>query len=146
MTELQEHPKSAGKNFNYERAANVLVTAFISDDREASRKFGVCTRTIKNYRQKLGKDDYLTHLFLQKKEQYYEEEFSIQIRITMLKYLEFVCRTCDNIEVGDPKMIIAVTQAFKAISETYLTEKIINARLEKELLDLITYRKAQLFS
>jgi hypothetical protein len=52
----------AGKEFNYELAAQILVDAILSGDRAAAEKYGVATKTVLRHRQRMLLDDKLRAL------------------------------------------------------------------------------------
>ncbi len=126
-TETLELERKAGKNFDYERAANVLFSCLLNGIKQAAKDFGVSERTVSNYKARLGEDPYLAYLYTEKKNSY-DEELSIRLTKACNSCLDFIERAAQSDELS-PEMIHSVTGALKISADVRATEKLMSARI-----------------
>ena len=126
-TETLELERKAGKNFDYERAANVLLSCLLNGVKQAAKDFGISERTVSNYKVKLSQDPYLAHLYLQRKNAY-DAELSTRLTKACNSCLDFIERAAQSDEMT-PEMIHSVVGALKISADIRATEKLMSARI-----------------
>lgn len=112
---------------NYDRASAILVEAAFFGDVATARRWGVHTRTIENYRQRMDSDTQLVSLFQSKKESF-ESDWAKDIPMALRSAIRFLQTASQSVEVT-PESIHAVAGAAKILAEIGLTKEIIDARL-----------------
>ncbi len=126
-TETLELERKAGKNFDYERAANVLLSCLLNGVKQAAKDFGISERTVSNYKVRLSEDPYLAYLYTEKKNRY-DEELSIRLTKACNSCLDFIERAAQSDEMT-PEMIHSVVGALKISADIRATEKLMSARI-----------------
>lgn len=115
-------------SFNCERAAIILVEAAFFGDKPTARKFGVTTRTIQNYRQRLEEDDELSAFFTIKKQRF-EDEWADELPAAIRASIRFLARAAQEANPMDPNVIHSVAGALKILADVTLTKQVLDARL-----------------
>ena len=128
-TETQELVRKAGKNFDYERAANVLFGCLLNGVKQAAKDFGVSERTVSNYKVRLAKDPYLAHLYLQRKNAY-DAELSTRLTKACNGCLDFIERATQSADLS-PEMLHSVVGALKITSSVKTMDRLLNEKLNK---------------
>ncbi len=103
--------------FNAERASKILVEADFANDDEVAERWGITSRTIRNYRSRLETDKELSMLFQLKKQMFCrswvdDASETIKVGATRLKQLIRVASTEE-----DAKVIHAIAGACKIMGE-----------------------------
>lgn len=110
------------------RIAFILVEALYFGDITTSRRYGVATRTIRNYRSQLNINPELASLFLHSRKEF-EKDWSSRIPGAIISGVDFIARAMQEADPKDPDAINAVSNAVKTLSEVQLTKQVIDARL-----------------
>lgn len=97
-----------------ERKAQILVEAHFTNDQDVAERWGITSRTIRNYRKGLAKDAQLSTLFQLKKEHYEKEWKAEGVRFLRkaLAKLEALIEKADS-----PDYIPKVAGAIKIVGE-----------------------------
>lgn len=117
--------------FDKEKIVLILVEAFLEGDGKIAEKYGITTRTIRNYRKKLETDNELSQIFLKKKtevEKDWMHSIAPAIR-SSIKFLETASREADP---KDAQVISSVTSALKVLSEVQMTSELIDVRISQQ--------------
>lgn len=114
--------------FNNELAAIILVESVFFGDKTTAAKYGISTRTIRNYRKRLNEDTQFSASFQEKKERM-EREWAHEMPAAIRASIEFLRKAANDAKTDDPDAIHAVAGALKILSEVALTKEIIDARL-----------------
>jgi len=124
------------QSFNMERAAEVLLEAAISGDAQAAKKYGVSPRSLDNWRKRLNTDPIFSEFFQGKKalrDQAWGDKLPAAYN-AILQFLEESAKAASN---TDPESIKAMTLALKTLSEIRLTERVLDARLNRPPIEEI---------
>lgn len=113
---------------NYERAATILVEAAFSNDKTAAEKYGVTTRTVQRYRDRLETDDELALLVAIKKQRF-EDGWADELSGAIRSSIRFLQRAANEADPKDPAVIHAVAGSLKILADVTLTKKVLDARL-----------------
>ena len=106
---------------NYEKAAAILVESDFFGDDEVATRWGVTTRTIRNYRMRLVEDPQLSSLFQIKRQLFaasWVDDASKTLKIALDELSKRV-RTAQCEE--DAKVIHAIAGAAKIVGELKIT-------------------------
>lgn len=122
--------KTAGRNFNYEKAAMVLVNAILEGDKLTADKFGISVRTVKRYRELAKKDEYLAQLVTKRTDKFADDhdQMVAKANAAVIALLE---RTCAATEKADSDLLHATFGAYKIINENQLFRKLVNERAKQ---------------
>jgi hypothetical protein len=120
--------KGVVSRLDYDRVASILVEAAFFGDPQASQRWGITERTIRNYRAKLDEDSELSSFFLVKK-QAFESEWATEIPMAIRAGIHFLGEAAKKANPTDPDTIHAIAGAVKILAEVGLTKEIIDARL-----------------
>ena len=115
-------------NFKYELASIILVEAVFFGDKTTAAKYGISTRTIRNYRKRLSEDAKFSALFQEKKE-HAEQEWAHEMPAAIRASIDFLRKAANSAKTDDPDAIHAVAGALKILSEVAITKQVIDARL-----------------
>lgn len=109
------------------RAARALIEAHLHGDRKACESQGITDRTLRNYRAALSEDPELSALFLEHLRELtrrsWAEELDATLSLTVRKLAEHIA----YLEPGIPDSVEALTDAFRALSETAITREVLRA-------------------
>jgi hypothetical protein len=133
---LVSDSKNMARTFNYERAATIPAEAqFLSDD-QVAEQWGITTRTIRNYRERVVNDSELSDIFL-KKISAIGADWAQEMPEVLRAQLRFLKRAADEANPKDPETIHAIAGAYKLVFESGIMKAIVDARLA----DAGTYRQ-----
>lgn len=116
------------RRLDLDRVAAILVEALYYGDAQAAERWGITTRTIINYRNRLADDVELSRIFADKKDKF-ETEWASEIPAAMRAGLRFLMKAAEEADHTDPDVIHAVAGGMKIMAEIGLTKDIIDARL-----------------
>lgn len=114
-------------SFHYEKAASILAESALYGDKVTSEKWGITTKSIRNYRAKLAVNQQLSLLF-QLKRQQLESTWATEIPLALKAGIDFLKRATQSLDPADPKAIEAVTQSLKVLTEVLMTKEILDRR------------------
>jgi len=114
--------------FNYERASAALVDAAYMGDKDAAKKHGVTTRTIRNWRNRLETDARFSSFFREKKV-LVDQEWASELPSAIRASIRFVRESAKESKLGNPDSTKVVADALKILAEVALTREILDARL-----------------
>ena len=117
--------------FNSERAAAVLVDAAYMGDKEAAKKHGVTTRSIRNWRERLAEDAHFSAIFREKKN-LVDQEWASELPSAIRSAIRFLRESAKESKLGDSRAIAAMTDALKALAEVAVTREILDARFGRQ--------------
>lgn len=118
------------KRLNYELVAQILVEAAYLGDRETCEKYGITTRTIRNYRKRLREDAELSEIFRIKNRAFtsdWGDEASEAIQNT-IHFLGKAAASQDP-AMPNPDMIHAMAGSLKILSQVDMMKKVLDVRL-----------------
>ena len=132
--------KTAGRNFNYEKAAAVLITAIFEGDKAAADKFDISTRTVERYRKLVNTDEYLSELVAKRTTKLADnhDEMVIRANAAVIGLLE---RTCASTDKATSDLLHAAFGAYKVINENKLFRELVNARTKQVREDGALHRQ-----
>lgn len=113
---------------DYNRAASILIEAAYFGDKEAAERWGVTSRTIRNYRLRLDDDPQLSVIFHEKK-QLWESTWAEEAPAALRAGIRFLMRAAREANPKDPEAIHAVAGAFKLLAEIVFTKDVLDVRL-----------------
>lgn len=116
-----------GSSFDTERAATILVEAAYKGDKAATAEWGLTTRTLRNWRQRLNTDAAFAELFRQKRAAV-EKDWAQDAPQAIRAAIAFIQRAAANGKTT-PAMVHAVAGAMKLLADVTLTKQVLDARL-----------------
>jgi hypothetical protein len=119
--------------FKYDLAAQVLIEALFTTDDEACAKYGITSRTLRRYRQRLANDPLLEALFQTKKSKL-DDKWADTLPAAMREAVRAIAEICssmrtDPIARRNPFSLEKLAGALKLCADVYYTGKVIDARL-----------------
>lgn len=117
---------------NLERVARILVEAEYHKDQEVCEKYGITTRTLRNYRKKLAENSKLSDIF-RLKEKKYSADWAQDASVAISSAFRFLGKVIDQTDLkeADPAMIRAVAGAVKIMTQAEQTKRMIDARISE---------------
>lgn len=117
----------------YERAAAALIDAAFTTDQQSCDKYGITTRTLRNYRTMLAEDAAFS-AFFQKKKDSFDAAWVDELPKTLKKSIVLIAECTDAIRADarmkkNPAVLAAIAGAMKLCAEVYMTSRIIDARI-----------------
>lgn len=116
------------RKIDYNRVAMILVEAVWLGDQRTAEKWGITTRTIINYRNRLVVDKKLSEIFIHKNE-VFTNDWAAGIPSAIRAAISFLQEAAMKADPKDPAVIHAVAGALKMLAEVGLTKEVIDARL-----------------
>jgi hypothetical protein len=116
--------------FNYELAATVLVDAIYRGDEAAAQAYGVSTRSIRRWRERLHTDPRLA-TFVQTKREVAERNWSDSLAGAIRAGVEFLQRAARELDPANPEAVHAAAGALKILTEIAMTREVLSARLAR---------------
>lgn len=116
------------RKLNYDFAATVLVNAMQEGDELTCHKFGVSIKTIERYKKRVQHDPVLAEHVAQK-QQLVNRDWTADILPAMRAAIEFIRRAAESADTRDVNAIQAVAGALKVLSEIYMTQEVLVAKL-----------------
>ncbi len=110
--------------FPYEKAATILAECDFFGDKQASERWGVDVRTIRNYRARLSEDKHLTSLYLTKKQLLvsgWQQDLTKCLNIALQKLTELILD-----RDSEPRRITALTNAVKVVGELQIAADVLS--------------------
>ena len=107
----------ASPNFNYERAAMILVEADFFGDKETASRWGITDRSIRNYRSRLAEDRQLSALFQVKRQLFSASWVDDAAKTLKVGLAELNKRIPTARDEDDAKIIHAIAGAVKIVGE-----------------------------
>jgi hypothetical protein len=102
------------QSFHHEKAASVLAESALYGDKVTAEKWGITTKTIRNYRAKLATDSQLSVIF-QLKRQQLENIWVTELPLALKASIDFLMRATQSADPKDPESIKAITEALKVL-------------------------------
>jgi hypothetical protein len=124
--------KRARTKFNSQRSAIVLVEAEFFGDKGAASKFNVSTRSIRRWRERLETDNELAANVLKYREKFLKD-WTEELPLAIKKAIRFLITVPDNADTTDSKIIRAITEALKTLTEVSLTKGMLDARFASKV-------------
>lgn len=115
---------------DYPRIALILIESLFFGDNKAARRWGVTTRTIRNYRRMLEDSSELSTIFLERRREF-EADWAKRIPASIIAGIDFLGEAARKADVTDPEVIRAVSEAVKTLAEVGLAKEIIDARFNQ---------------
>jgi len=115
--------------FRPERAAGVLYDATLMSDRVACERWSISRSTLQNYRRRWATDPDLQA----KLDEYRErraQAWAERLPETLEQAVLFLQRAARQADPTDPEAIREVTRAVQVLSETDLTHKVMQQRMQ----------------
>ena len=106
-------------------AARALVEAILTDDRTATEKFGITTRTLRRYRQALAEDPELSAVFQEHLKEFMKRSWADDLNDALQQIMLELVRHVKGQLLMTPDSIEAITSAFKAVSEIALAKEVL---------------------
>jgi hypothetical protein len=103
-------------------------------DRACSEKWGVTTKTIERDRLRLDNDPIMSE-FVAKYRVLQNEKWVNHIPAAIVAGLNFLEKSFNSLQPGDPRAIVAVAQAIQTLGELVLTFKVLDSRLHNSVDD-----------
>lgn len=114
--------------FNYDLASSALVDAAYMGDKGAAEKYGVTTRTVRRWRDRLDTDAHLSS-FVREKKILTDQEWASELPSAIRASIRFVRESAKESKLGSPDATKVVADALKILAEVALTREILDARL-----------------
>lgn len=117
-----------------EFVATILLEAvYAHTDEEVAKRYGLTTRTLRNYRKRLAEDSELASVLAQKKKAF-DERWAEQLPGALRSSIEFIASATtkakdDPNAFRNPALIQAVAGAMMICAEVHFTSRLIDARL-----------------
>ena len=118
----------AGRKFNPERAASLLLEAELSTDKAVLEKHGITARTLYNWRARLHEDAIFSDIFRRKKEAV-EREWGAALAPAIRDGIEFLARASKEADHKNPEVIHAIAGALKILTATATKKEVLDATL-----------------
>ena len=115
--------------FRPERAAGVLYDATLMSDRQACERWSISRSTLQNYRRRWATDPGLQAKldeYRERRAQAWAERLPEALEQAVL----FLQRAARQVDPTDPEAIREVTKAVQVLSETDLTHKVMQHRMQ----------------
>ena len=113
----------------YERAAGILIDAAFFGDTRASERWGLTTRTIRNYWTRLETDgafsDYFRIALIERK-----ENWADRLTPAILAAIDYIEEALRKMDKRNPQALEAVTKALLTLADVQLTTRMLDARLD----------------
>lgn len=109
--------------FPYEKAATILAECDFYEDKQVAKRWGIETRSIRNYRARLSEDQHLILLYQQKKQLLvsgWQQDTSKCLKIALEKLAELIID-----KDSEPKRITAVANAVKIVGELKIASDVL---------------------
>lgn len=116
--------------FNYERASSALVESAYYGDPYAAKRFGVSTRSIVRWRNRMDTDDDLAALVVIKKEQFaksWSDELPAAIRASIRALKDAALK----LEMTDTASVKVIADSLHRLTEIAMTKDVLDARLNE---------------
>lgn len=110
--------------FPYDKAATILAECDFYEDKQVAKRWGIETRSIRNYRARLTEDEHLVSLYQQKKQLLvsgWQQDVTKCLNITLQKLTELILD-----RDSEPKRITALTNAVKVVGELKIAADVLN--------------------
>lgn len=99
-------------------------------DRAAAEKWEITTRSLRNWRLRLGEDDKLAAIFQRKRAQK-DAQWASEIPAALSAAIAFIKESAVEGDRRDAEHLAAVTKAAEALSDIALTWKVMDERLSQ---------------
>jgi hypothetical protein len=119
---------------NKEVAAEALVDAMFSTDENACQRYGISTKTLQRYRQRLAEGDPELSGFVHTKKAARDAAWAENLPGALANGLQalescFAAVQSDPEALKKPEVVHALAGAYRILAEVHLTSKIIEARI-----------------
>lgn len=111
-----------------ERIAEVVVTASVRGDHVACEQYGITTRTLRRYRERMDKDPDVSATVRVKK-QAVTDQWSAELASAIKDAIGFIKRACEAADPTDPAALHSVNGSLKILSDVAQAERFLDARL-----------------
>lgn len=118
------------RQFNYERAAYVLVDALTMGDKAAAKKWDVSIRTIERWRSLLQEDQLLAEFFA-KRQKDRTDAWASEIPQALVAILSYISEAGREADRKCPETMKAMAQAFKVIADVEMSKQVLDKRIFK---------------
>lgn len=117
----------AKRRLNLERVAGILVEAAYYGDEVTAKEHGITTRTIRNYRSRLAKNDELSAFFRIKKQEF-ENRWANELPEALEAGIRYLMKAAKQADPSEPKAIHSIANSLKTLADIALTKRVLDAR------------------
>ena len=110
-----------------ERAARLLVEAMLHGDVTAAEQAGVTRQTVYRYRKALLEDPELLQLFTEYSKELLKRDWADALDSALAQNIVQLSLHMASLPLGTPASLEALTEAFRALSETAITREVLRA-------------------
>lgn len=118
-------------SFHHEKAAVILAESSLYGDKSTAEKWGITTKTIRNYRARLTVNSQLSLIFQLKKQQL-ESTWAAELPLALKAGIDFLKRASQSADPNDSEAVKAITQSIKVLTEVMMTREVLDRRFAQQ--------------